>query len=539
MKGAEQEGAVRPAAGFEVRGLTVRYGTGAGAQIALSDITVSIAPGGVTAIIGETGSGKSTLGQALFGSLPAGAAVTGRVLFGDTEITALPHAVLRRRFWGRVWGVVPQMPRDALSPVRRVGSQAADVRRGAGRTPWAAEDYAQLLTSFGFDDPQRVLRSYPHELSGGMLQRVLSAMADCGQPQWILADEPTKGLDPAAWHLAADNLRALHTRRGTSLILITHDVPLAEALADRVIVMHEGRIVETGAAEIWTHPGHPYTRDYLRAQPRCGFQIPESASVSVRETTYGRSSEGTGGAAAETARTAPDAVLEARDVIKNMRDRRTGRPLPVLRGCSLRIAAGDAIGLEGRNGAGKSTLLRALLGLIPADGGAVLWNGRDIRGFSRKEMPAFRRAVQVVAQNPEQAFDPRYTIEESLREVYAIHPVLRAGMDAAALSARIAAGLSSVELAARVLPRRPHELSGGELQRAAICRALLVEPQLLLLDEPTTMLDASIQAQILHLLRRLHAERGLGMLLISHDRLLLDWFAQDIYVLDAGALTRG
>ena len=511
-------------AGFAVRSLTVRYSMGTGVQTALDNITVSIAPGGVTAIIGETGSGKTTLGSALFGSLPEEAVVTGQVFFDGEDVAALPRAEVRRRFWGKVWSVVPQLPRRALSPVHRIETQMADVRRGAGRAPWTEEEYVRLLAAFGFEDPVRVLRSYPHELSGGMLQRVLSAMADCGTPQWILADEPTKGLDPAAWRMAMENLRTLKERRGTSLLLITHDIPLAETLADRVIVMHEGRIVETGT-DLWSCPQHPYTKSYFAAQPRCGFRVSGEEARTAEPAAVPRVRES-------------GAALAAERVIKHMRDRGTGASVPVLKGCSLRVVAGDAVGLEGRSGAGKSTLLRAMLGLIPIDDGAVLWNGRSIAAFSRAEMHDFRRHVQVVAQNPEQAFDPRYTLEESLREVYAIHPALCEGRDAAYCKAQIVAGLSSAELTERVLPKRPHELSGGELQRAAICRALLAEPEILLLDEPTTMLDVSVQAQILHLLKRLRAERGLGMLLISHDRPILDWFADTIYILDAGEVMR-
>ena len=225
----------------------------------------------------------------------------------------------------------------------------------------------------------------------------------------------------------------------------------------------------------------------------------------------------------------------AEGVSKTMRDRAHGTSLRVLEECSLTIEEGRSIGLEGRSGAGKSTLVRILLGLIPSDSGTVLWQGRALHTLSRAEMAEFRRSVQLITQNPEQAFDPRRTIGNSLREVFAIHPALRGG--GVSDAERIARGLEDVELTARVLERRPHELSGGELQRAVIARALLMEPHILLLDEPTTMLDVSIQAQIMQLLMRLRTERGLGTLLISHDRPLLQYFAEEIYVLDAGRLS--
>ena len=485
--------------GFAVHDLSVRY---AGeAHAALDHVDVSFPARGVAAIIGESGSGKSTLGQALFGALPQGAAVTGRSLFGDVDVTACTREELRRDYWGKQWGIVPQLPRAALSPVHRIGRQLADVRHGAGRAPWEAAQYAALLARFG------------------MLQRVICAMADAGEPQWILADEPTKGLDPAVWQMVADNLGRLTARAGVSLLLITHDIPLARQLADRVIVMQAGRIVEQGA-DVWERPVHPYTRAYFEAQP----EFLQQKQNPVIEPSTAR------------AEASPErAVLAAEGVSKVMRDRAHGTSLRVLEECSLTIEEGRSIGLEGRSGAGKSTLVRILLGLIPADGGTVLWQGRALHTLSRAEMAEFRRSVQLITQNPEQAFDPRRTIGASLREVFAIHPVLRDGGQSDA--ERLTQGLEAVELTARVLERRPHELSGGELQRAVIARALLMEPRILLLDEPTTMLDVSIQAQIMQLLMRLRTERGLGTLLITHDRPLLRYFAEEIYVLDAGRLS--
>jgi len=505
--------------GFAVRDLTVRYVDGNAGMTALDHVSAGFPAGGVTAIIGESGSGKSTLGQALFGALPAGAEITGQVVFDGVDVTALGQEELRRHYWGKRWGIVPQLPRAALSPVHRIERQMADVRRGVGRPTWDTAQYEALLARFGFDDPMRVLRSYPHELSGGMLQRVLCAMADAGEPEYILADEPTKGLDPAVWQMVADNLRHLADRTGVSLLLITHDIPLARQLADRVIVMQAGQIVEQGT-DVWAHPTHPYTRAYFAAQPEFLTVKKGACPASVTGQADGKNAQ-------EEA-----AVLVADNVVKLMRDRASGQEMRVLDGCSLTVAEGSAVGLEGKSGAGKSTLVRILLGLLRPDGGSVRWQERDIGSLARAEMLAFRRSVQLVAQNPEQAFDPRLTIGASLSEVFSIHPTLL--NEGRLAQERIADGLAAVELTERVLTRQPHELSGGELQRAAIARALLMEPRILLLDEPTTMLDVSIQAQIVKLLLQLREERHLGMLLISHDRPLLTYFADEIHVLEAG-----
>ena len=503
--------------GFAVHDLTVCYPNGVRA---LDTVSVTFPAGGVTAIIGESGSGKSTLGQALYGALPQGTAVSGKVLFGDVDVTACTAAELRARYWGKQWGIVPQLPRAALSPVHRIGRQMADVRRGAGRPPWDEATYAELLARFGFDDPQRVLHAYPHELSGGMLQRMLCAMADAGEPSWILADEPTKGLDPDVWQMVAENLHCLTQRQGVSLLLITHDIPLARRLADRVVVMQAGRIVAQGR-DVGSDPHFPYREVDGRKDAAAERILAENAPrVVVHEGQQSASVP------------EEEAVLAAEGVSKRMRDRMRGTWMNVLMDCSLRVAAGRTVGLEGRSGAGKSTLVRILLGLLRPDGGTVCWNGRDIRALPRTERLAFRRGVQLVVQNPEQAFDPRRSIEGSLSEVFAVHPVLlRAGAD---VRAQIVETLSAVELTERILACHPHELSGGELQRAAIARALLTEPRILLLDEPTTMLDISLRAQIMELLLRLRVERGLGMLLISHERELLRDFADEIHVLGAG-----
>ena len=487
--------------GFAVHDLTVCYPNGVRA---LNGVSVTFPAGEVTAIIGESGSGKSTLGQALYGALPAGAQASGSIRFAGMDVLACPQAILRTQYWGKQWGIVPQLPRAALSPVHRIGRQLADVRRGAGRPPWDAAAYISLLERFGFDDPQRILHAYPHERPGGMLQRVLCAMADAGEPSWILADEPTKGLDPAVWQMVAEELSCLAARAGGSFLLITHDLPLARRLADRVVVLQAGQIVTQG-----------------RADEAMNAQVEESAHTAKREVRR-----------VDPVPPKDHAVLAAEGVTKYMRDRRSGAQMRVLTDCSLTVDTGRAVGLEGQSGAGKSTLVRILLGLLPTDDGTVRWNGRDIAALPRADAPAFHRDVQLVAQNPEQAFDPRRSIGMSLAEVFAVHPILlRAGR---AKREQVIDALSAAELTERILARYPHELSGGELQRAAIARALLTKPRILLLDEPTTMLDISLQAQILDLFLRLRTERGLGMLLISHEHALLRDFADTIHLLEAG-----
>ena len=477
---------------LEAKDVSYRYG--ADSRV-LRDVTLRVADGERLALLGPSGRGKSTLALLLAGYLPL-----------QQGTITLDGAPLPKDCYNPVQ-LIYQHPEKAMDPRWKVG----DTLREAWDVP------EELLTAIGAE-PNWLTR-WPHELSGGMLQRVLCAMADVGEPEWILADEPSKGLDPVVRQMVADNLKFLAARADASLLLITHDIPLARQLAAYVVVMQEGRIVEQGT-NVWEHPSHPYTLAYFAAQPELLAAKKNADTVPVR---VGEPSA----AALHTS-----AVLTAEGVTKFMRDRATGKMMRILDGCTLSVAEGRAVGLEGKSGAGKSTLVRALLGLIRPDGGTVQWNGRDLCTLSRADMRSFRRHVQLVAQNPEQAFDPRLTIAASLAEVFAIHPALCA--EGRTVRERIADGLAAVELTERVLARQPHELSGGELQRAAIARALSTEPQILLLDEPTTMLDVSIQAQIMELLMRLREERQLGMLLISHDRPLLRYFADEIYVLEAG-----
>lgn len=502
---------------FSIRNLIVRYPGAAASHPALGGISLDLPAGKVTAIVGQSGSGKTTLGLSLLGALPRNAEVSGRILYGNTDITALSVDEVRRHTWGKVWGVVPQLPRDALSPLRSIGAHLADARRGAGKMPLTMIEATSLLHDFGLFDAARILRAYPHELSGGMLQRILCAMADAGEPSWILADEPTKGLDPATWQMTADSLAKL-TRRGAGLILITHDMPLARRLADRIIVLHKGHIIDAPP-----QPSPPLA------------ELPSPARVPRRDAPV---------------------LLEARYITSIAQDRTTGDRRTLLQSCSLRIREGLSVGLEGASGAGKSTIARIMLGLLAPDAGAVYWRGTDIALLPKKMRTAFCRSTQLVAQNPEQAFDPRRTIEESLLEVYAIHPVLldhlyegkhpppstfsflerwsRNPLQGKEVRSQIASVLDEVDLRMRVLSAHPHELSGGELQRAVICRALLSDPTLLILDEPTTMLDGATERQVVDLLLRLKRERAIATLLISHHHDLLTGFCDEILLLKDG-----
>ena len=498
---------------IELRNLVKIYDTGAVKVIGLNQINLQIQRGEFVAIMGQSGSGKSTL-MNILGCLDK--PTLGQYILDGEDVAQMdPNTlnIVRNRKIGFVFQSFNLISR--MSALRNVEIPMIYAHK---KSPKERRERAEmLLEKVGLGGR---VHHQPNEMSGGQRQRVAIARALTNEPPLILADEPTKGLDPDVWQMVAENLHCLTQRQGVSLLLITHDIPLARRLADRVVVMQAGRITAQGR-DVWSDPQFPYREGQWR-MGAAAERIP--AVDGPRVATH------------EGQQSAPEpeeeAVLAAEGVSKRMRDRMRGTWMNVLTDCSLRVAAGRTVGLEGRSGAGKSTLVRILLGLLRPDGGTVCWNGRDIRALPRIERLAFRRGVQLVVQNPEQAFDPRRSIGGSLSEVFAVHPVLlRAGADA---RAQIVETLSAVELTERVLTRHPHELSGGELQRAAIARALLTEPRILLLDEPTTMLDISLRAQIMELLLRLRVERGLGMLLISHERELLRDFADEIHVLEAG-----
>ncbi len=496
-----------------VRDLHVAFGAGRHLHEVVHGLSFTVGVGETFAIVGESGSGKSVTALSIMGLLPRG---HGRITAGTISLdgTDLAHvsAEQLRRIRGERIGMIFQEPMTSLNPVLSIGRQMTEgviAHKRAG--PAEARDLAlTMLERVGIDAPARRLRQYPHEFSGGMRQRVMIAMALIMKPALLIADEPTTALDVTIQAQILDLMRVLTAETGTSLILITHDMGVVAEMADRVLVMRHGRAVEdAGVGPLFAAPERPYTRALLAAVPRI---------------------EGDG-RPAEAAAPPAAAVLSARRISKTFDAHRGhGGKTMALDDISLTVGHGEVVGLVGESGSGKSTLGRAVARLLDVDRGEVEIDGEDLTRLSGRALRMARAKVQMVFQDPYASLDPRFTIGRTVAEPIIIH---KRGNRSAAMD-RAMALLARVGLDAAMGHRYPHEFSGGQRQRVAIARALAAEPRIIIADEPTSALDVSIQAQVLDLLSELRAERGIGMLFISHDLAVVRRISSRVIVMRAG-----
>ncbi|MFD4444669.1 dipeptide ABC transporter ATP-binding protein [Nocardia sp. NPDC058519] len=492
---------------LQVQDLQIAYRTGAGSVAALRGVSIEVARGEVVALVGESGSGKSTLAHAVIGLLGDSARiVSGTVEFAGERVDPDDEKALRRLRGARV-GFVPQDPGLSLNPVLRVGDQVAEallVHRLADRRG-AALRALDLLEEVGLDQPELRARQYPHELSGGQRQRVLIAIALACGPELIIADEPTSALDATVARQVLDRLAERIAARGTAVLLITHDLAVAAERADRLVVLEQGRVVESGStAQVLTSPSQPYTQRLLAASPtlsptefRPRRPRAETPLLSVR-ALHKRFHAGAGS-------------ITAVDDVEFSLDR------------------GETLALVGESGSGKSTTARIALRLTEADSGTVTFDGHNLTSVRRNRLRALRKRFQVVYQNPYSSLDPRWEVADIIAE-----PLRAYGVGDR--TKRVAELLEQVALPADFTKRRPAELSGGQRQRVAIARALALRPDLLVLDEPVSALDASVQAQILDLLDTLQTELALGYLFISHDLAVVRRISDRVAVMRQGRI---
>jgi peptide/nickel transport system ATP-binding protein len=491
-----------------VRDLRVSFG---GAP-AVRGVDLDLHAGEVLALVGESGSGKSVTALSTMGLLPPNAHVTGQVLVGERDVTSLRTEELRS-VRGRDIGMVFQEPMTALNPVLTVGAQIGEALTNHRNLPAVEvrERTIALLEAVGVPEPARRVRAYPHQLSGGLRQRVVIAMAIACEPAVVIADEPTTALDVTVQAQILRLLRELRGERDTAILLITHNIGVVADLADRVAVMREGSVVEVGpVGQVLTDPQHAYTAQLIGSVPRLG----------------------SGSRAAPVPSDVPVApVLDLQDVTVEYRT--LGRPpARAVDGVTLQVHRGEVVGLVGESGSGKSTIGRCALGLVPATSGRVLLLGADRRGLRGARGRKVRRGVGVVLQDPASALDPRMTVGDSIAEPMVIHGV----RSRAERRSRVRTLLDDVRLPAGTEGRYPHELSGGQRQRVGLARALALEPDLVIADEPTSALDVSVQATVLRLLIELQAQHGFGCLFISHDLAVVESVAHRVAVLLRGRI---
>ncbi len=493
---------------LEIRGLTVRFG----AVPVVRDLSLSLAASERLAIIGESGSGKSITALSVLRLLDGAARTEGQILLQGEDLLQLPARAMQRVRGARI-AMVFQDPATSLNPAFTIGRQIRDVLRAHGRDAGgdSNEAAAALLDQVGIREPRHCLTLYPHELSGGMRQRVGIALAVACDPQVLIADEPTTALDVTVQVQITRLLVNLCERRGIGLIFISHNLDLVGEFADRIAVMHRGELVECGAAaQVMGAPEAAYTRQLLAAIPRLG-------SAPVRAPA-------TGAAVLETRSLAKDYPV-ARGFFARLLDRRKA---PALAATDLSVARGEILGVVGESGSGKTTLARLLIGLGQPSAGAVLLDGQPLAVRTRRERVALGRRVQMVFQGSHTSLNPRKTIRRALTEA----------MRAAEITdpQPLAALMAQVALDPALLDRYPHQLSGGQRQRVGIARALSVRPQILIADEPTSALDVSIQKEVIELLQRLHAETGMTMIVISHDLGLIGTICDRVVVMRGGEI---
>ena len=504
-----------------VAGLDVAFGDHAPA---VRQVDLAVRTGQTVAIVGESGSGKSTTAAAILGLLPPGGRITsGRIVFDGVDLTAADRRRLRS-VRGSGIGYVPQDPMTNLNPVWRVGYQVREALRANNIDRGAAE----LLADAGMPDPVLRAKQYPHQLSGGMCQRALIAIGLAGRPRLLIADEPTSALDVTVQRQVLDHLQQLTGELGTAVLLITHDLALAAERAEHLVVMHQGGIVETGAAQVVLRdPQHPYTQRLVAAAP--SLRNATTAARTRRRVTRA--------AAGRAARDTAQDVIVASDLTKVYRSSR-GAPwrtvdVRAVDTVSFRLRRATTLAIAGESGSGKSTLARMVLGLLEPSSGTVVFDGQDVSdptSMTRGETLAFRRRIQPVFQNPYGSLDPMYSVLHIIEEPLRIH---RIG-DRRDRRQAVRELADQVALPSSLLSRRPRELSGGQRQRVAIARALALRPEVLVCDEAVSALDVVVQAQILDLLAELQAELGLTYLFISHDLAVIRQIADEVMVMRAG-----
>ena len=561
---------------LKITDLEVTFTTSTGVVPAVRGANLTIYPGQTVAIVGESGSGKSTTAAAVIGLLPG----TGKVTGGSIEFDGKELTTMSSKEWievrGSGIGLVPQDPMSNLNPVLRIGTQVKEALLANNIVPRseAGERVTELLEQAGLPDGERRAKQYPHEFSGGMRQRVLIAIGLASRPKLLIADEPTSALDVTVQRRILDHLETLTKEMGTAVLFITHDLGLAAERAEQLVVMHRGRIVESGPAlEILQHPQHPYTKRLVSAAPSLASARIESAHA--RGITH-TEEELTGSAKNASS----EEMIRVEHLTKEFHIRGAkgeASKLLAVDDVSFTLRRGKTLAVVGESGSGKSTAANMILHLLEPTSGKIFFDGEDTSEYSEAQLFALRRRLQAVFQNPYGSLDPMYSIYRIIEEPLKIHgygtlEYARAEIKRAEATgrepeewmrvlveasdgkrtltaaekrkfnpkklreARVAELLDLVALPRSAMRRYPNELSGGQRQRVAVARALALNPEVIVLDEAVSALDVLVQNQILHLLNDLQAELGLSYLFITHDLAVVRQIADDVVVMEKGRL---
>ncbi|MFC8681763.1 ABC transporter ATP-binding protein [Microbacterium ureisolvens] len=520
---------------LEVSGLSVDFAVDNYWVPAAKKLNYTVESGKALAIVGESGSGKSASSMAMLGLLPSNARVSGSVKLGGREILGLRKDDLRR-VRGREIAVIFQEPMTALNPVFTVGFQIIETLRiHQGMTPSAARTRAlELLDLVELPDPLKAFNSYPHQLSGGQRQRAMIAQSISCDPQLLIADEPTTALDVTVQAEILDLMRDLRHRLDSAILIITHDMGVVADIADDIVVMRKGEIVERGSVDaVFNRPTHPYTQQLLAAVPRIGDAQGETIDTTAAlagDTSVIRLADVAAREDAERRKSLGAPVLDFQDVAIDYPKKGRVPAFRAVEHANFTIYPGEVTGLVGESGSGKTTVGRAAIGLLPIADGKAEVVGYDISKADRRLLHKVHKDVGIVFQDPSSSLNPRLPIGQSIGE-----PMLLAGIaKGRELDVKVQELLDSVELPRSYRNRYPHELSGGQKQRVGIARALSLQPKLLIADEPTSALDVSVQATVLQLLRQLQADMGFACLFISHDLAVVDSLADRIIVMHHG-----
>ncbi|MFT5486054.1 MAG: peptide/nickel transport system ATP-binding protein [Alphaproteobacteria bacterium] len=532
---------------LDVRDLTVEFATRNGTVRAIDSVSLSVHKGEILGVVGESGSGKSVTSYAVMRILDrAGNILEGETVYGGMDLAQMPEADVAE-LRGREISMIFQNPRTALNPIRKVGHQIEDVLHAHAQAVGANLKVAAIdaLKQVRIANPEQRYHSYPFELSGGMCQRIVIAIALACRPQLLIADEPTTGLDVTTQKAIMDLVVDLARERNMGALLITHDLGLASAYCDRIVVMQDGKIVDQGTTDtLFANPGHPYTERLIRATPRPDSRLrdllPDREELTAAETPE------------PSAMSTSDVLLEVKNLVKTypvgssspvsfvntVRRRIAGTPPETFRavsGISFSVGAGESIGLVGESGCGKSTTSSMVSRLIDKTEGEVIFDGVDIGAVPAKDFARhpLRPAIQMVFQDPTESLNPRFTAFQSISD-----PMRRLGgvtsTDEAWSRAETVA--EQVGLPAHLLTRFPHQLSGGQKARVGIARAIALHPKLLILDEPTSALDVSVQAVVLNLLADLRQEMSISYIFVSHDLNVVRLLCDRVIVMNAGEI---